>query len=89
MPCRGDDDDNDNDNIQLTIRTSSRQSPSSQCYQRLTDTNMTTYIPSLTLPSFIFENAAASILLPVAAGTAVGFSTRRMYLQQLYAVVQA
>lgn len=39
---------------------------------------MTAYIPSLTLPSFIFENAAASILLPIAAGTAVGFSTRRM-----------
>jgi len=40
-------------------------------------TTMTTYIPSLTLPGFLFENAAASILLPVAAGTAVGFSTRR------------
>ena len=39
---------------------------------------MTTYIPSLTLPSVIFENAALSVLLPIAAGTAVGFSTQRM-----------
>lgn len=38
---------------------------------------MTTYIPSLTLPSVIFENAALSVLLPIAAGTAVGFSTQR------------
>ena len=39
--------------------------------------NMTTYIPSLTLPSAIFENAAISILFPIVAGTAVGFSTQR------------
>jgi len=38
---------------------------------------MTTYIPSLTLPSVIFGNAALSVLLPIAAGTAVGFSTQR------------
>lgn len=37
---------------------------------------MTTYIPHLTLPTFVFSNQAASILLPVAAGTAVGFSTQ-------------
>lgn len=41
------------------------------------DFKMTTYIPSLTLPSVLFENAAVSILLPIAAGTAVGFSTQR------------
>jgi hypothetical protein len=38
---------------------------------------MTTYIPSLTLPSAIFENAALSVLFPIVAGTAVGFSTQR------------
>lgn len=38
---------------------------------------MTTYIPSLTLPSAIFENAAISVLFPIVAGTAVGFSTQR------------
>jgi hypothetical protein len=38
---------------------------------------MTTYIPSLTLPSTIFENAALSVLFPIVAGTAVGFSTQR------------
>ncbi|KAL5347392.1 hypothetical protein ACLOAV_007704 [Pseudogymnoascus australis] len=38
---------------------------------------MTTYIPSLTIPSGILLNPAASILLPVALGTAVGFSTRQ------------
>ena len=38
---------------------------------------MTTYIPHLTLPSVVFENPAASILLPIALGTAVGFSIQR------------
>ena len=38
---------------------------------------MTSYIPSLTLPGQIFAQPAASILLPVALGTAVGFSIRR------------
>lgn len=38
---------------------------------------MTTYHPSLTLPTSIFLNPAASILLPIALGTAVGYSTRR------------
>lgn len=45
---------------------------------------MTSYIPSLTLPSFIFEQAAASILLPVTLGTAVGFSTRPKETQDTY-----
>lgn len=38
---------------------------------------MTTYIPYLTIPREVFENAAASVLLPIALGTGVGFSTRR------------
>jgi translocator protein len=38
---------------------------------------MTTYIPYLTIPYQVFDNAAASILLPIALGTGVGFSTRR------------
>jgi benzodiazapine receptor len=37
---------------------------------------MTTYIPSLTLPEAIFGSLPASILLPVALGSAVGYSTR-------------
>jgi len=39
---------------------------------------MTTFIRSLTLPAAVFEIPAASILLPIALGTAVGFSTQRM-----------
>jgi len=38
---------------------------------------MTTFIPSLTLPAAIFAHPAASILFPVALGTAVGFAVRR------------
>lgn len=38
---------------------------------------MTTFIPSLTLPAALFANPAASILFPIALGTAVGFSVRR------------
>jgi hypothetical protein len=38
---------------------------------------MTTYIPSITLPAMVFQNPAASILLPIALGTAVGFSVQR------------
>ncbi|KAH7086841.1 translocator protein [Paraphoma chrysanthemicola] len=45
---------------------------------------MTTYIPSLTLPSFLFSNPAAAILLPVACGTAVGFSISPSDTQQQY-----
>lgn len=41
---------------------------------------MTTYIPSLTLPGQIFAQPAASILLPVLLGTAVGFSVSRVWL---------
>ena len=45
---------------------------------------MTTYIPSLTLPSAILANPAYSILLPVTLGTAVGFSTRPKETQDTY-----
>ena len=38
---------------------------------------MTTYIPQLTLPYKVFDTPAASVLLPIALGTFVGFSTRR------------
>lgn len=37
---------------------------------------MTTYIPSLTLPSAVFSNAAVSILLPMIAGPAIGYATQ-------------
>ncbi|KAL2165103.1 hypothetical protein VTH06DRAFT_399 [Thermothelomyces fergusii] len=37
---------------------------------------MTTYIPSLTLPDAVFNNAPASIILPIALGSAVGYATR-------------
>lgn len=40
---------------------------------------MTTYIPQLTLPEAIFNSLPASILLPIALGTAVGYSTRREF----------
>jgi translocator protein len=39
---------------------------------------MTSFIPSLTLPAAVFANPAASILLPIALGTAVGFTVQRM-----------
>lgn len=38
---------------------------------------MTTLLYHLALPDAVFSNPAASILLPVALGTAVGYSTRR------------
>ena len=45
---------------------------------------MTTHIPSLTLPSILFEQPAAAILLPIAAGTAVGFSISPKETQKTY-----
>ena len=48
-----------------------------------TDT-MAYYIPSITLPGSIFANPAASILVPVLAGTAVGYSTRPKDTQKTY-----
>ena len=38
---------------------------------------MTTFIPSITLPYVVFSNPAASVLLPVALGTAIGYNTNR------------
>ncbi|KAK4105562.1 TspO/MBR-related protein [Parathielavia hyrcaniae] len=37
---------------------------------------MTTYIPSLTMPEAVFNSLPTSVLLPIALGTAVGFSTK-------------
>ncbi|OAL55994.1 benzodiazepine receptor family protein-like protein [Pyrenochaeta sp. DS3sAY3a] len=45
---------------------------------------MTTYIPSLTLPSFAFENPAVAILLPVLCGTATGFAISPSSTQTTY-----
>ncbi|KAI4259699.1 MAG: hypothetical protein LQ352_000632 [Teloschistes flavicans] len=45
---------------------------------------MTTYIPSLTLPSSIFANPAASILLPVGLGLGVGYSVSPKSTQKTY-----
>ncbi|MCJ1227892.1 hypothetical protein MMC12_004551 [Toensbergia leucococca] len=45
---------------------------------------MTSYIPSITLPAQIFAQPAASILLPVALGTAVGFSIAPKQTQDTY-----
>jgi len=45
---------------------------------------MTTYIPSITLPYMVFENPAASILLPIALGSAVGYSTQPKQTQKTY-----
>lgn len=47
---------------------------------------MTTYIPSLTLPTAVFQHAATSILLPIAFGTAIGYSTKRTSLRTTIAI---
>ncbi|EON62081.1 hypothetical protein W97_01300 [Coniosporium apollinis CBS 100218] len=44
---------------------------------------MTTYIPSLTLPSAVFEQPAVSVLVPLALGLGVGYSTRPTQAQKL------
>jgi hypothetical protein len=42
---------------------------------------MTTSIPKInTLPYDVFASPSASILLPIALGTAVGYSTRRTFI---------
>lgn len=38
---------------------------------------MGSYIPSITLPGYVFEKPAVAILVPVLLGTGVGFSQRR------------
>lgn len=35
------------------------------------------YMPGITIPQAVFLNAPASVLLPIALGTAVGYGTRR------------
>ncbi|KAI9743537.1 MAG: hypothetical protein M1818_002851 [Claussenomyces sp. TS43310] len=45
---------------------------------------MTTYIPHLTLPSAVFANPAASVLLPVVLGSAVGYASRPTKSQKHY-----
>ncbi|KAI1846752.1 hypothetical protein JX265_008944 [Neoarthrinium moseri] len=49
---------------------------------------MTTYIPYLTIPHEVFSNAAASVLLPIALGTGVGFSTRPSQTQNTYRLMK-
>jgi benzodiazapine receptor len=45
---------------------------------------MTTYIPSITIPTSVFQSPAASILLPVTLGLAVGYGTGRSQTQSTY-----
>ena len=45
---------------------------------------MTTYIPSITLPAFVFEKPAVSVLLPIVLGQAVGLSARPDETKQTY-----
>ncbi|CAG8977475.1 hypothetical protein HYALB_00013030 [Hymenoscyphus albidus] len=45
---------------------------------------MTTFISQITLPAAIFANPAASILLPIALGTGVGFSISPKDTQKKY-----
>ncbi|KAF2467576.1 TspO/MBR-related protein [Lindgomyces ingoldianus] len=45
---------------------------------------MTTYIASLTLPSFVFEQPAVSVLLPVLCGAGIGYSTSPDRTQRTY-----
>ncbi|KAK7951978.1 uncharacterized protein PG986_007706 [Apiospora aurea] len=49
---------------------------------------MTTYIPQITIPHQVFANAAASVLLPIALGTGVGFSTRPSKTQDTYRLMK-
>jgi len=50
---------------------------------------MTTYIPSLTLPAFMFEQPAVAILLPVMAGATIGYSMSREKSPILVLIVDA
>jgi translocator protein len=40
---------------------------------------MATYVPAITIPAKVFNTPAASILLPITLGSAVGWSVRREY----------
>ncbi|MCJ1295393.1 hypothetical protein MMC34_006955 [Xylographa carneopallida] len=45
---------------------------------------MTSYFPSITLPSQVFAQPAASILLPIALGTGIGFAIRPVDTERTY-----
>ncbi|KAF2204194.1 TspO/MBR family protein [Delitschia confertaspora ATCC 74209] len=49
---------------------------------------MTTYISSLTLPAFVFEQPAVSVLLPVVAGAAIGAFTRPDRTKKTYVALK-
>ncbi|KAK6948575.1 hypothetical protein Daesc_010345 [Daldinia eschscholtzii] len=50
---------------------------------------MTAYIPRLnTIPYDVFANPAASILLPIALGTSIGFSSRPKQTQTTYVMMK-
>ncbi|MCJ1481859.1 hypothetical protein MMC06_002018 [Schaereria dolodes] len=49
---------------------------------------MTAYIPSITLPGQIFSQPAASILLPILAGTSIGFYVRPKETQRTYLAIK-
>ncbi|PHH61283.1 hypothetical protein CDD81_513 [Ophiocordyceps australis] len=43
-----------------------------------------TYMPSITIPTAVLQHPAASILLPIGLGTAVGYSSRPSETQKTY-----
>jgi len=45
---------------------------------------MTTYLPSITIPATVFEQPAASILLPLVLGNVVGYGSRPNRTKQRY-----
>ncbi|KAI1828694.1 TspO/MBR family-domain-containing protein [Xylaria intraflava] len=50
---------------------------------------MTTYIPKIvTLPYDVFASPTASVLLPIALGTAVGYSTRPKKTEETYTAMK-
>ncbi|KAI0426193.1 TspO/MBR-related protein [Xylaria sp. FL1042] len=50
---------------------------------------MTTYIPKInTIPYDVFASPSASILLPIALGTAVGYSTRPKQTKEAYSAMK-
>ncbi|KAI1156077.1 TspO/MBR family-domain-containing protein [Nemania diffusa] len=50
---------------------------------------MTTYIPKIsTIPYDVFASPSASILLPIALGTAVGYSTRPKQTKETYGAIK-
>ncbi|KAF2226598.1 TspO/MBR family-domain-containing protein [Elsinoe ampelina] len=48
----------------------------------------TFHVPSLTLPNFIFEQPAVSILLPVVLGAGIGYATRPRETQKFYMAIK-